>query len=169
MTDLATRTRITEYHDLIGRIAVIERNIRLSGYKPPADVAAEHKARLVRAGELAELINADQSADYDVSGHVERWIEAHPLAMTGAGMMRVIETAVTHPGGIPGNGVTVAVQIGDPTKGGRYYPLHAGMFVYVNGTLRLNLPDAVAEEFRQAGRRALQREVASLLAVESYR
>lgn len=100
---------------------------------------------------------------WDVDEHIERWIVKHPLGLTGLGLKRVIDEST---GG--GNGVSVALQIGDPADGGRYYQLHEGQFaVAYGGSLLLSLPDSVAEEFRQQGIRRLRRDLAEMLGFPS--
>lgn len=143
--------RAAEFHRLIEPYAFAIRSQRLLGYEPDALL---QQARREHLDELAAVLNATQSATYDVDEAVERWISTHPLAMTGTGMKRVIDTTSGQ-----GNGVAAYVQIGDPTKGGRHYPLHEGQLTHDNGTLLLRLPDSIAEEFRQQGRRAYQREI----------
>lgn len=159
-----TPTRLSEFHGLIGNYAFYERNLRFSDYQPDASSRADHEAMRRRLDDLARLCNMDDESGthYDVDEQVERWIEGNPLGMTGTGIKRVIDKTSGQ-----GNGVSAGIQIGDPNKGGRYFRLHEGQLtIGYGGVLLFTLPDSVAEEFRQQGRRALQREHAALMAVE---
>lgn len=148
-----TLARLAEYNALIEIEGYQRRTQRFSSGTVETDEAAAN-ARHRRLGELVELLSADDH-QLDVEESVEGWIRRHPLAMTGVGMKRVIDSSSGQ-----GNGVSAGIQVGDPENGGRYYPLHEGQFAVAHGgTLLLTLPDAIAEEFRQQGRRALQREL----------
>lgn len=150
-----------EFHSLIERYASVVRHARF--YGDGNDLSEqEQRARRERLDEVAAILNATQSVHYDVNEAVERWVATHPLSMTGRGMQRVIDQTNGQ-----GNGVTVHVQIGSPSGGGRFYPLYEGQFTTDRGLLMLTLPDSIAEEFRQQGRRALLRDFAALMQVQS--
>ena len=152
--------RLTEYNALI-EIEGYQRRTQRFGIGTYEVDENKSVVRRRRLNELVELLARD-GHPLDIDESVEACIDRHPLTMTGAGMKRVIDSTTGQ-----GNGISVGVQVGDPEKSGRYYQLHEGQFgTGVGGTLLLTLPDSIAEEFRQQGRRALQREMRRTLGVD---
>ena len=157
--------RAAEFHTLMEPYA---RTIQSLRHDLVADSARERilevqGQRRIRLDELAVLLNTTTSETWDVDEMAERWIRTHPLTLTNqivAKELAKIESVIS-----------VAVQVGEPRPNGsgRYYGLHVGDMKVQGGAVVFTLPEAVAEEFRQQGRRQLQREHADLMAVQSHR
>lgn len=153
-----TLQRLAEYNALIEIEGYQRRTQRFQSGTVETNQAAA-ATRLRRLDELVSLL-ANDGHPLDIEQSVENWIERHPLTLTGAMMKQVIDKTSGQ-----GNGVSVQIQVGSDSNG-RRYPLTADQFTpsnYGQGVLMITLPDSVAEEFRQQGRRQLQREFCSLV------
>ena len=157
------------------------------------------EARGVRLLELAELMEPKGWVDGAyvvrepgayVNERIAAWLKANPLALS---MQRVLDL-ITPPALYSLSG-GVNVIIGKLGDGGYIYRVMADDFGWsgariegtcshdlrhedndadcshqvVFGDMVLRVPDSVAEHFRQAGRRQVQREVADVLALKSHR
>jgi hypothetical protein len=125
-----------------------------------------------------------------VNDRIASWLRANPLPLS---MERVRSLLTEHPLYALEGGV--AVTIGELGSGGYQYRVMADDFAWsgarvegecshspahetndadcehrvVRGDMVLRVPDSVAEHFRQQGRRAIQREFASLMALTALR
>ncbi len=159
--------RAEEFNRLLVTQANVTRNMKY-GFRPDSDEKATIEARGVRLNELAELLpGAKANAEHApfepgayVNERIASWLKANPLLLS----TRMVDDLIE---GVGPNG-TVTVVIGDGAKGGYWYTCHADDLESANGQIRLNVPEGVAEHFRQQGRRQIQREFADLMAVKSH-
>lgn len=150
-----TQDHLAEFQSLLAKVGSVERARRHLGPEViSAEIAAQEPSNRRRLDELWDLLRSTPISVRPVEGHIEHWIETHPTSLTGIMVKRVIDSTPNK-----GNGEAWGLQIGDPADGGRYYPLSAGMVRVVRGQVTVVLPDSIAEEFRQQGRRKTQRAI----------
>lgn len=153
--------RAAEFNRLLVEQATVTRSMKY-GWKPDEEQRAAIDARATRLLELAQLIHADAEPGRYVNDRIAAWLRMNPLPLEPA----VIVDAVEHyaDGTCPLEGVRV--QIG-PVDGGYGYRAMRDdfqlSFTGGVGVAVVNVPDSVAEHFRQQGRRALQSEMRALL------
>lgn len=129
-----------------------------------------------------------------INERIRQWLNANPLPLSMGRVLDIITPPAlyTLEGG-------VSVVVGDLQKGGYMYRVMEDDFAWsgarvegvcshqpphapakdggdaecddqvVRGDMVLRVPEGVAEHFRQQGRRQLQREFASMMALESFR
>ena len=157
-----------EFNHLLVTQATATRSMH-HGWKPTESEQTEINDRATRLLELAQLLGQDNPGAY-VNERIAAWVRANPEALTNQRLVeKVRETEKTMNEQV-GNVCGVSVQIGEGDRAYHYAVMVDDLAaVRGGGRVIFRVPESVAEHFRQQGRRALQREFASLMAVESYR
>lgn len=143
------------------------------GHKPGEEELREIVARTARLVELAELLGYEGPEAY-VNERLAAWLKMNPLPLAMEHLQAIFEEPLYS----TDNGIYV--QIGELAKNGYQYRVMRDDFAWtgareepaedgtvVRGEMVLRIPDSVAEIFRQQGRRQLQREFASMMALET--
>lgn len=165
-----TREHGEEFNRLLDEHGFAVRSMQY-GYEPEGDALAIIETRDHRLRELAGLFGPDVLEGREPSQYVwdrtEAWVQAHPLALTTQRVQQIIE-GPPRPPHVSTPVRMVSIQIGTPGDGGYYYQCMADDVTVENGALRFKVPESVAEQFRQQGKRQLTRQFASLLGLKSY-
>jgi hypothetical protein len=132
------------------------------GWKPSDEQQAEINDRATRLLELAQLLGQDNPGKF-VNDRIAAWMKMNPEALTSEQVRDLIES-FRQPNADTGVTTGVFIQIGDPGNGGYHYRVMRDDLTY-NGQVVFQVPDSVAEHFRQQGRRALQAELRACLNV----
>lgn len=145
--------RAAEFNRLVVEQGIVTRNAK---HKiPQNEDKARIDARATRLLELAELIAPTTEPGRFVNDRIASWMRANPLPLT----MEMLATAAAEATA----GQHVYISIGDLSLGGYRYPVMRDDLR--DGSTDIEVPDSVAEHFRQQGRRALQSELRALLNV----
>lgn len=164
-----TAKRGEEFNRLLSEQGFVTRSMKY-GYRPDDEARKTIEDRAARLVELAELFGpamlGDLTPEQYVNDRIATWVTANPLALTTQRVQELIE-GPPRPPHVSASVRTVRAKIGTPGKGGYLYQFAADD-ITVDSALELAIPDAVAEHFRQQGRREIQRQFADLLALKSH-
>lgn len=132
-----------------------------------ADANATSEARLRELADLGELLrDGGEQSWFDPDEAIRRWVHANPLVATGDTLRRRLDARDAEPvaEGVYRADLRVRVKIGDghDAPGFTVLAKDVGVDGYL-AHLDLRLPESVAEQFRQQGRRQLRRELSALL------
>lgn len=147
--------RAAEFNRLVVEQAIVARNAK---HKiPQTEDAARIDARATRLLELAELINPTTEPGRYVNDRIAAWLRMNPLPLTVGALAAAAEAATADQG--------VYVTIGELGNYGYQYRVMRNDLTTDGRPCTIQVPDSVAEHFRQQGRRALQSELRGLLNV----
>lgn len=154
--------RAVEFNELLVEQATTARSMKY-GWKP--DLADQQwiDVRATRLLELAELLpSVTEEPGRYVNDRIAAWLRANPLPLDPAHIAESVEHYATTECPLEG----VRVQIGPVDSGYGYRAMRDDFqlsFVGGVGVVVIQVPDSVAEHFRQQGRRALQSELRNAL------
>ena len=159
-----SQAQAAEYNQLIVEQGFVTRSMQYGArIGRPVEMTDEQeetiRARAVRMVELATIAGYYDDPEAEVNRRIASWLQHNKLALTTQGVTSLIESKQQ-----PDTGVLsgVVVSVGDIRNGGYYYTVMADDLSWPH-QLEIELPEGVAEHFRQQGRRALQSELRGLL------
>ncbi len=159
--------RAARFHTLVEAQGMYVRAFaEIPSVREDDEAKAKSEARLRELWDLAELLNKSQSADYDPDEAIRKWVAAHPLRATSETLRRRLDAIPSQPD--TEVQVPLNVIVGDVRGDGnspRMYQVNAPDVVLTQYGLHVHLPESVAEEFRQQGRRQLRREIHQALGI----
>lgn len=138
-----------------------------AGWEPTDEEQAVIRERGARLVELVELLGAHLNApgmghdpitaEHYVNERIAAWLRMNPLGLTNQHLVEKVEPTRNLPSGAD-NTCGVSIQIGEGDRAFYYAVMHSDLMV-TTGRVTFQVPEDVAEHFRQQGRRKAQREM----------